>query len=769
MPHASFKLIPGVDQNKTPALNEAAISESNLIRFMPDRNGMGLVQPIGGWDKFFPNTMATTVRVLLGWEDTNEATYLGVGCQATSTTLQAQLAAISDGTLRDVTPRTIADNVAVDFSTTSGSNVVTVTDATTTASSFYSVFIATHVAVGGLVLFGLYQCTAVSSTSYTIQAENILGDPALATSTVANGGAVAVFDTTSGQSSVTVTLTAHGFSVGDTFTILIPTSAGGLTLFSNYIIQTVPTANTFTINAQNEATSTATVTINNNKASFTYYVGLGAIPGGTGYGIGAYGSGGYGTGTAIVPTTGTPIYADNWSLDNWGEILVACPHAIEYLEFDTLTTAGSGSAATITFTETFTAPVGSAVTISGVTPIGYNGTYIVSASSSGSITFSSTTTGSMTGAGTIKLYHQGYSALYQWRPTTGAPIATIIPNCPVVNEGFFIAMPQRQIIAWGSSFAGDQDPLLVRWCDVNDFTTWIGTTTNQAGSYRIPKGSRIVGGIQGPQQGLIWTDLSLWAMQYVGQPYIYQFNEVGTGCGLIGRRGAVSMNGVVYWMGQSQFYRLAGSGVETIPCPVWDVIFQDLDHDSLSKLTVAANSRFGEVAWYYPTTTSDGEVSNYVKYNVNLNQWDYGALARTAWINESVLGPPIGADPNLYIYQHETSPNADGALLAASFQTGYFAMSDADVKVFVDEVWPDMKWGYYGGDQNANVLLTFYTADYPGQTPVEWGPFTLTQATTWFNPRFRARLVSIKIETAAPDSWWRTGNMRYRIQPDGRY
>ena len=769
MPHAALRLIPGVDQNKTLALNEAAVSESQLIRFMPDRTGLGLIQPVGGWTKYFPSTMAATVRAIWGWEDTNEATYLGVGTVAIPGTAQAQLAAISDGILKDITPRTITDNVAVDFSTTAGSNVVTIEDANTTASNFDSVFIATHVSVGGIILFGLYKCIAVGPTTFQIQSTNILGEPNPATATVPNAGAVAVFDTTSGESSVEVTLPDHGFVVGDTYTILIPTVAGGLTLFSNYIVQSVIDADTFTINAQNAATGTDTVSINDGLVNLTFFVGFGATAPGTGYGIGAYGSGGYGTGAAIVPSTGTPIYADNWSLDNWGEILIACPHALEYLEFVTTGASGDSTDATLTFAENFTAPVGATIVVSGVVPAGYNGTYFVDSAAAGSVTFLSATTGAQTTAGTVRVYQNGYSAIYQWRPTTGAPIATIIPNSPVVNEGVFVAMPQRQIIAWGSTFNGDQDPLLVRWCDVDNFTTWIATVANQAGSYRLPKGSRIVGGIQGPQQALIWTDLAIWAMQYVGQPYVYQFNEVGTGCGLIGRKAAGSMNGGVYWMGQSQFFKLAGAGVEPIQCPVWDVIFQDLDRDNLSKITFTANSRFGEVAWYYPTTASGGEVSNYVKYNIWLNQWDYGVLGRTAWINESVLGAPIGADPNLYLYQHETSTDADGALLAASFQTGYFAMSDADVKVFVDEVWPDMKWGYFDGAQNAQVLMTFYVTDFPGTAPEVYGPFTLTQATKWFNPRFRGRLVSIKIETGAPGAFWRTGAIRYRIQQDGRY
>jgi hypothetical protein len=340
-------------------------------------------------------------------------------------------------------------------------------------------------------------------------------------------------------------------------------------------------------------------------------------------------------------------------------------------------------------------------------------------------------------------------------------------------------MPQRQIIAWGSTFTGIPDPLLIRWCDVNNFNVWLGTVTNQAGSYRIPKGSKIVECIQGPQQTLIWTDLGLWAMQYIGFPDVYGFSEIGTGCGLIGRKAATSLGGAVYWMGQSQFYKLAGSGVEPIPCPIWDVVFQDLDTTNLDKIRVAPNSRFGEISWYFPTKGNGGEPSHYIKYNVYLNQWDYGQLGRTAWINESVLGPPIGAGklPGSildYIVQHETSKDAidaDGNPVAinASFETGYFVISEADLKMFVDQVWPDMKWGYYAGTQNANVNLTFYVADYPGETPLTYGPYIMTQNTTFLTPRFRGRLVSIKMDSNDIGTFWRIGNLRYRSQPDGKF
>jgi hypothetical protein len=105
----------------------------------------------------------------------------------------------------------------------------------------------------------------------------------------------------------------------------------------------------------------------------------------------------------------------------------------------------------------------------------------------------------------------------------------------------------------------------------------------------------------------------------------------------------------------------------------------------------------------------------------------------------------------------------------SSFQTGYFTLAEGDVKTFIDQVWPDMKWGYFNGTQGANVLMTFYVTDYPGSTPIEYGPYTLTQATEYITPRFRGRLVSIKLESNDIDSFWRIGNIRYRFQPDGKF
>lgn len=688
MAHATLKLIPGVDENRTPALNEAALSYSQLIRFVPDRQGIGLPQKLGGWTRFYPVSVGSVPRALWAWEDTNNNSYLAVGCQTSATPgAGATLLVIKSGSATNLVPQVKTDNVAVSVTTTLGSNIVTILDTGSNITAYDAVFIPAHISVAGVILFGLYQCIPVGANTYQIALTDPIGNPIYPTSAT-TGGAVASFTTASGTATVTVTLNDHGYVVGNTYPILVSTTVGGITLFGNYTVQSVTSANVFVIQAATAATSTATASINGGSARYVYYISYGPLSANSGYGVGGYGTGGYGSGLPPVAATGTNITATDWTLDNWGDTLIACP-------------------------------------VSG--------------------------------------------PIYEWSPQTNLPTLQIIPQAPIVNDGAFVAMPQRQIVAWGSTFNGIQDPLLIRWCDVNNYSVWAAQLQNQAGSFRLPKGSKVVGCIQAPQQGLVWTDLGLWAMQYVSLPDVYQFNELGTGCGLIGRKAAGNLNGVTYWMGQSQFYTFSGSGVAPLVCPIWDVIYQQLDTTNTDKIRIAINSYFNEVTWYYPTIASGGEIATYAKYNTVLQQWDYGSLSRTAWINQSVLGPPIGTDPTGLIYQHETSNNADGQAMTSSFQTGYFTLQDGDMQTFIDQVWPDFKWGDFNGVQSAALQLTFYVVDYPGQTPRAYGPYNMTQATTYITPRLRGRLVSIKVQSSDVGSFWRMGAMRYRLMPDGKF
>lgn len=684
MAHQSLRIRPGVDTNQTPVLNETGVAASQLVRWMPDPVLGAIPQTVGGWTKFYPFQVGATVRYLWAWADLNANNYLGVGADN-------YLGAVIAGSLQNISVTTAFDTPAVSVSTTSGSSLVTINDTGSNATTYDTVWIQVPIAVGGLVLFGLYQCVApFGANALTIQATDVLGNPLAATSTVTNGGAVPSFATTSGSGIVTVTLTNHGYAVGNQFAALQSTTLGGLTIFGQYVVQSIVDANNFTILTNAVATSTTTASMFGGLAAYRFYLGAGPLPAASGFGGGGFGSGGFGIGVAPTGRAGTPITTGDWWLDNWGGILVAC-------------------------------------------------------------------------------YPGGPVCLFD--PTQSATTATVLANGPPVNAGALVAMPQRQIMAWGSSFDGIQDPLLIRWCDILDFTTWIAQSTNQAGSFRLSGGgSKIIGGLSGPTSPILWTDTSVWQADYINQPYVWGFNKIATGCGLLAPKAAGVLGGVVYWLSYSQVFTLTSEGAIPIICPVWDVTFQQIDRTALAKVRCAVNSTFNEISWFFPVIGGNGENSMYVKYRPDVGVWDYGVLDRTAWLDQSLFGPPIGANLATYLYQHETSPLADGAVLMTSLSTGYAAISDGNYMTYVDEVWPDMRWGTFGGTATAVVDISFSVKNLPNDTPVVYGPYQITSSTSYITPRFRGRLVSVTIASDAGNSaFWRLGNIRYRGAPDGEY
>src|SRR5690606_6521956 len=268
--------------------------------------------------------------------------------------------------------------------------------------------------------------------------------------------------------------------------------------------------------------------------------------------------------------------------------------------------------------------------------------------------------------------------IWYWQPGRGFQTMRLIPTAPLYNTGIFLSQPAQILVAYGSTANEDigftHDHLLIRWSHQQDFTQWVATETNYAGSYRIPSGSRIVGGMSTRQRDLIWTDIELWSMNYLGGQgangvsLVYGFQKIGTSCGLIAKHAAVSFRGVVYWMGRSNFFMLGGNGVQTIPCPVWDAVFQDIDEDNVYKCWAVGNSGFDEVWFFYPSKSGGtGQCDKYAKLNVVTGVWDHGPvdgttpLPRSAGIDASILGKPILASPSGLIYQHESGYDADGS------------------------------------------------------------------------------------------------------------
>jgi hypothetical protein len=200
-------------------------------------------------------------------------------------------------------------------------------------------------------------------------------------------------------------------------------------------------------------------------------------------------------------------------------------------------------------------------------------------------------------------------------------------------------------------------------------------------------------------------------------------------------------------------------------------VFQNLNVPFQHNVRAMPNTPFNEVGWLFPSAASiSGECDSYVKFNITEPgmPWDVGPLPRSAWIDQSVLGPPIGATPSGTIYQHETTPDAAGQPLVSGFITGYFFLGEGEEIVTVDQVWPDFKWSTFTGSMSAQIQMTFLVAYHPGDTPVAYGPFTVTQATQFLSVRFRGRQMAIQVQSSDIGSFWRLGYCRWRYSQTGR-
>ena len=678
MAFGAIRIKAGFNSQKTPVLNEAGIVGGQYIRWRD-----GLPEKTGGWAKYFATLIGSIPRCLWGWEDLNSNSRLAIGASAG---LKVALA----GVVTDITPQITITNTAPNFSTVSTSPTVTIIDSgISNPTTNNTVFIETPVAIGGIVIFGTYPiATVISSTTYTITAA------APATGTVNNAGAVPSFTTANLSSSVTVTLANHGLTAGSQFGVLVPTTVGGITLSGKYQVQNPVTTNSFTIVASTIATSSTSGSENGGNVRTEYFIALGPGAPFAGYGTGTYGTGGYGTGITPTAGTGTPITATDWSIIDFGEVLIANP-------------AGG--------------------------------------------------------------------PLYYWGPESGYQNAQVLSTAPIIADGIFLAQPEQIVVAWGvSDSSGVQNPLRLVWSDAGNFLNWTATATNFAGGFTIPIGSKIVSALQAANQFLVWTDTSVWSGQYIGQPLVFSIIKVMDGCGLIGRKAAGVSNTSTYWMGASQFFMMAAGGVpQVMQCDVRDFIFQNLDTANASKIRFFANSGENEIGWYFPSLSGGtGENDSYVKFNVTEGEWDTGPMGRSAWLDQSILGPPLGGTVGGLIYQHEIAPDADGAPLNAVLITGTFRLADGEEFQFIDYMVPDFKFGEQGQPQTATLLITVigeaFPSDPANSRQVTVGPFTVTQATPFFEPRIRSRDFQLVIQSQDVGSFWRGGLIRYRRMSDGR-
>lgn len=705
------------DITLNPGVNTQLTLEANQAGISVSqalRYKTGLPQKLGGWTQFYPSPVSSTPV-----RDVHAFQGFG-GQKFVGIGSVTRLAVISCGVLQDITPQvTVVPNSLIDISATSGSNIITVTDLSLTGgvAPGGSVYLGgNYFSIGGGVpVSSAYNIIAVlSSIKYQIA----LDVPAVVSLSTAPMG----INSSTPPYFMLMSVSSGSFIA----TVTFPSAAFSVGSFYNF------TDLYNVISSATQPNTTLQVTSIIDSTSFTVNIGQQAA--GTGVGSGFIG--------------------------------------ITYFQAQqpTLPPLGYGSA-----------NYSSGAFGVGVPALSVQGTPITAAD------------WSLDNAGNFLVAIPQNGPVYYWAPEVGYTTALVVANAnsPMVNRGGFISQPQQILMLFGATnLNGVQDPLLVRWSDSASLTLWIPSPQTFSGSFRVPTGSLLIGGLQAPLYAVVWTDVDVWTATWVGQPLIWAWLRAGTGCGLIGQHAADVQQGVVYWCGPTNFYQLGSAGVTPLPCSVWDFIFDNIDKTNQTKVRAASNSYFNEISWFFPLSqaactqfglTYTGENNAYVKLHIgegNEYEWDYGLLGRTAWVDTTALGAPIGVDGMGNLLQHETSFDAAGVPINAYLETGYFTIGDGSDLAIVDYVLPDIKWN--AGTQTAagTLLFTFYTTDYPSpQTNFSggartgeriYGPFQVTQATQFINTRMRGRFWRCRIESNDLGTFWRIGKIKFRWGASGR-
>ena len=351
---------------------------------------------------------------------------------------------------------------------------------------------------------------------------------------------------------------------------------------------------------------------------------------------------------------------------------------------------------------------------------------------------------------------------------------------------------------------GTQDDMFIRFSDQEDINDYAATSINKAGDFRLQDGTKIIGALKAKESILVWTDNALYTMKFVGAPFTFGFEQVGTNCGLIGKNAAIEIDGVAFWMSPNGFFMFDGT-VKSLPCSVEDFVYDSIDTTKGQQVTAGLNNLFTEVTWYYPSTNSEYN-NKYVVFNYGEQMkggvWYIGTEARTSWIDAVVYPKPFATKFNINstgtfpvvigqtglgqttLFEHEVGTdqvNPDGTTTTVtSFVKSYdFDLEQrtrsargqpagpsiaGEIFLSMRRFVPDFK------TLQGNAKVTLAVKRYPQQseTATSLSPFTITPTTDKKDTRARGRFVNVKIENDSVSESWRFGTFKIDIQADGR-
>jgi len=624
------------------------------------------------------------------------------------------------------------------------------------------------------------------------------------------------FSTTDTETTVTITFPSpHGMNEDDIVlldTVTAPPGSG----YSDadfedkkFMATSVPTATTITITMDSAASGTTT-NVGSARAQTYYSVGPAQQLGGYGWGTGQW------SGTASGPATTTLATALTDTIET--DVVLASSDAFPTSGEIRIDTEDIGFTANDTDTET----------LSGG-PRGANGTTKATHSAGATVTnisdyvaWGEASSADFTiapglwvldnyGTTLIALIYNG--ECFEWDSTVANPTgtrATIISGAPTASRHVLVSPTDRHLIFFGTETTigtpSTQDDISIRFSDQESTSDYTPTSTNTAGTQRLAQGSKIMGAIRGRDAIYIWTDSALFLMRFVGQPFTFSFEHVGTNCGLIGKNACMEVDGTAFWMSENGFFSYSGQ-LQSMPCLVEDHVFDGLNSTPRDLINAGLNNLFGEVSWYYCSSGSD-VVDRVVTYNylesVMLKKpiWYTGTLARVSWADSSIFDKPhacyysnsddasydvVGNTDGITIYyEQETGTDqvdAGGTVTAitANVLSGDFDITqkraaqgqligspdlrgDGEYLMKIRRFLPDFI------TQTGDTRITLFLRNYPNSSAASssLGPFTISSSTDKVDTRARARAIALKIENTSSSQNWKLGTFRLDIQPDGR-
>jgi len=594
--------------------------------------------------------------------------------------------------------------------------------------------------------------------------------------------------TGNGTTTVTVTDTAHGGVTGDFVTFSGATGTYATTYNAQFQI-VVTGVDTYTISTAPTVIPAGSTGGASVVAAYQINVGAPYAVPVTGWGGGVWGSGPWGVGA------GTLFPIRLWSQINYGEDLVFGPRGGGIYYWDATSTVASRGVAlntlggTVTFTNASPTVVTSVIEYTDGTALQFAATTSLPTGISAATTYYVINKG-VSGTNPLTFNLLNAAGTLVGTSSTGSGVyVSLLVDVPTFQNTLTVSDSFRFIIAFGCNDYDSVvlDVLLGRWSNQDGAYNWTPDDTNQAGFARLSHGSEIIAVVQSRQEIVVFTDSSIYSLQYLGPPQAWVPQLLGDNISIQGQNAAIIASGIVYWMGVDKFYAYDGR-VQTLNCDLRRYVFQDINTSQAAQVFAGTNEGFNEVWWFYCSTNSI-EIDRYVIYNYLEKTWYYGTMSRTAWLDSGLRDYPMATTYNstagtgLTLY-HENGLN-DSATATTLPINAYISSSEFDIGDghnfgFVWRVLPDLTF-----EDSTNspagavptVTMTLYglansgsgVTSSAGQPVAKSSSYVITEEFTgMIFTRMRGRQMIFKIESNQINTAWQLGAPRIDIRPDGR-